>query len=52
MEGSLISQNHKSQMTSTEQGMPIKVNPLQAEVSDSIRASFVSPSDPIDLGDF
>jgi hypothetical protein len=32
--------------------MRIEVNPLPAEVSDSIRASFISPSDPIDLGDF
>jgi hypothetical protein len=32
--------------------MRIEVNPLAAEVSDSIRASFISPSDPIDLGDF
>jgi hypothetical protein len=39
-------------MTSTEQEMRIEVNPLPAEVFDSIRASFISPSDPIDLGDF
>jgi hypothetical protein len=39
-------------MTSTDQEMPIEVNPLPAEVSDSIRASFISPSDPIALGDF
>jgi hypothetical protein len=40
-----ISKNPDSQVTSTEQEIPI-------EVSDSIRASFISPSDPIDLGDF
>jgi hypothetical protein len=28
------------------------VNPLPADVSDLIRACFISPSDPIDLGDF
>jgi hypothetical protein len=37
-------------MTSTEQGMPIEVNPLPAEVSDSIPASFISRSNPMDLG--
>jgi hypothetical protein len=47
-----ISKNLKSQMTSAEQEMPIEVNPLPAEGSDSIHASFISPSDPIDLGDF
>jgi hypothetical protein len=36
----LISKNHKSQMTSTEQRMRLEVNPLPGEVSDSIRASF------------
>jgi hypothetical protein len=39
-------------MTSTDQEMPIDANPLPAELSDSIRASLISPSDPIDLGDF
>jgi hypothetical protein len=39
-------------MTSTEQEMRIEVNPLPAEVFDSIRASFISPSDPSNLGDF
>jgi hypothetical protein len=39
-------------MTPTEQEIPIEVNPLPADVCDSIRASFISPSDRIDLGDF
>jgi hypothetical protein len=39
-------------MTTTEQEIAIEMNPLPAEVSDSIRASFISPSDLIDLGDF
>jgi hypothetical protein len=47
-----ISKNLKAQMSSTEQEMPIEVNRLPAEVSDLIRASFISLSDPIDLGDF
>jgi hypothetical protein len=39
-------------MTSTEQEVRIEMNPLPAEMSDSIRVSFISPSDLIDLCDF
>jgi hypothetical protein len=39
-------------MPSTEQEMAIEVNSLPAKVSDSIRASFISPSDRSNLANF